>query len=198
MADNFAKLWLQKQFNKNAIRRAQEAIQSTGNALPCHVVSVSGAIVTVAFDVDATPWTLPQITIPKAESPWVRMPTQVGDKGWTVPADAYLGPSAGFTNGVADLTQPGNLSALVFVPLSNKNSPPDDQNAAQIMGPNGGIMRTLDGSVSIVVNTSGITMKFGSKTVVLNGSGLTIDGILFDTHVHGGVTAGGSNTTGPV
>lgn len=198
MADNFAKLWLQKQFNKNAIRRAQEAIQSTGNALPCHVVSVSGAIVTVDFDVNAAPWTLPQITIPKAESQWIRMPTQVGDKGWTVPADAYLGPSVGFTNGVADLTQPGNLSALVFVPLSNKNSPPDDQNAAQIMGPNGGIMRTLDGSVSIVVNTSGITMKFGSKTVVLNGSGLTIDGILFDTHVHGGVTAGGSNTTGPV
>ena len=197
MADNFAKLWLQKQFNKNAIRRAQEAIQSTGNALPCHVVSVSGAIVTVAFDVTSTPWTLPKVTIPKAESQWIRMPTQVGDKGWTVPADAYLGPSVGFTNGVADLTQPGNLSALVFVPLSNKNSPPDDQNAAQIMGPNGGIMRTSDGSVSIVVNTSGITMKFGSKTVVLNGSGLTIDGILFDTHVHGGVTAGGSNTTGP-
>lgn len=198
MADNFAKLWLQKQFNKNAIRRAQEVIQSTGNALPCHVVSVSGAIVTVAFDVDAAPWTLPKVTIPKAESQWIRMPTQVGDKGWTVPADAYLGPSVGFTGGTADLTQPGNLSALVFVPLSNKNSPPDDQNAAQIMGPNGGIMRTSDGSVSIVVNTSGITMKFGSKTVVLNGSGLTIDGILFDTHAHGGVATGGSNTTGPV
>ncbi|MDE2104415.1 MAG: hypothetical protein KGL39_44665, partial [Patescibacteria group bacterium] len=118
MADNFAKLWLQKQFNRNAIRRAQEAIQSTGNALPCHVVKVSGSIVTVAFDVNATPWTLPQVTIPKAESSWIRMPTQVGDKGVTMPADAYLGPTAGFSTGVSDLTQPGNLSALVFVPVS--------------------------------------------------------------------------------
>ena len=125
------------------------------------------------------------------------MPTQIGDLGWTVPADAYLGGVSGLGGGTADLSAPGNLEALVFVPVSNKTSPPIDQNAAQIQGPNGAIIRTLDGSASVVVNTSGITMTFGTKVVTLNASGFTIDGILFDTHVHGGVQTGGSNTTGP-
>jgi hypothetical protein len=112
------------------------------------------------------------------------MPTQVGDLGITMACDTYLGGISGISSGVATLTRRGNLSSLVFVPVSNKNSPPIDQNAAQISGPNGAIIQTEDGNTSIVVNGSGITMKFGGKTVTLNGSGLTIDGILFDTHTH--------------
>ena len=197
MTDNASRLWLQRSMNRLAVRRAAQAISALGQALPCSVTAVSGAIVTVKFEVNASPWTLPEITIPKAESPWVRMPTQIGDLGWTVPADAYLGGVSGLGGGTADLSAPGNLEALVFVPVSNKTSPPIDQNAAQIQGPNGAIIRTLDGSASVVVNTSGITMTFGTKVVTLNASGFTIDGILFDTHVHGGVQTGGSNTTGP-
>ena len=90
MADDFTKLWLQSAHNDLAINRAQEEIKRQGRALSCRVVAVIGAVVTVAFEVDASPWTIPQITIPKAESPWVRMPTQVGDFGYTQPADAYL------------------------------------------------------------------------------------------------------------
>ena len=197
MPENSSKLWLQSSLNKAAVRRVRDVIQSLGKSLPCRVTAVSGAIVKVAFEVNASPWTLPEITIPKAESNWVRMPTQVGDFGWTVPADVYLGGVSGLGGGTANLAKPGNLAALVFVPISNLSSPPDDQNAAQIMGPNGAIIRTLDGNVSVVVNTTGITMKFGSKIVTLNASGLTIDGILFGAHVHGGVTTGGSNTLGP-
>src|ERR1700740_3746370 len=119
MAENYGKLWLQKTSNQLAITRAQQAIRRLGRALPCRVVAVSGSIVTVAFEVNAAPWTLPNITIPKAESNWVRMPTQVGDKGYTAPADAYLGGISGLGGGVATLTQPGNLTALVFTPVSN-------------------------------------------------------------------------------
>lgn len=184
MGSNTSKLWLQRKLNETAIGRAQQAIRSTGRALPCRVMAVDGALVTVNFEVDTTPWTIPQITIPKAESPWIRMPTQVGDFGITMPGDVYLGGVSGIGGGVATMTQRGNLSSLVFVPISNKNSAPIDQNAAQIQGPNGAIIQTDDGNTSIVVNGSGITMKFGGKTVTLNSAGLTIDGVLFDTHTH--------------
>src|SRR6185437_12230915 len=76
-----------------------------------------------AFEVTSS-ITLPNITIPKAESNWIRMPTQVGDKGWTVPADAYLGAISGLGGGTPTLSRPHNLAALVFVPVSNKNDPP--------------------------------------------------------------------------
>ncbi len=215
MAENSDKLWLQDSLNKLAIGRAATEIFNTGRSLPCRVESVSGALVTVSFQINASPLTLPQITIPKAESNWIRMPTQVGDLGVTMPADAYLGGISGLGGGTADLTPVGNLSALVFVPVSNSSSNPIDPNAAQLQGPNGAIVRTTSGTESqIVTNDSGTTITFGSnsitlngsevsftaggKTVTLNSSGFTIDGILFDTHTHGGVSTGSSFTTGPV
>jgi hypothetical protein len=171
MADNFAKLWLQKSQNQLAINRAAQEIQKQGHALPCRVVAVNGAIVTVEFEVDTAPWTLPQITIPKAESPWIRMPTQMGDKGVTMPADVYLGGISGLGGGTADMRKRGNLSALVFVPVSNANSGPDDPNAAQVCGPNGGIMRTTQGAASsVITNQNGTTVTYGSNTVVVNSS----------------------------
>ncbi|MHB1781027.1 hypothetical protein, partial [Acidithiobacillus sp.] len=81
MASNSSKLWLQDSLNRLAIARAQGEIQRQGMALPCHVIAVSGSIVTVQFDVSGV--SLPQVTIPKAESPYFRQPTQIGDKGST-------------------------------------------------------------------------------------------------------------------
>ncbi len=197
MPSQFSKLWIQDAQNRTAIERAGRAIQALGRALPCQVVAVSGSIVTVAFQLNS-PWTIPQVKIPKAESPWIRMPTQIGDLGVTMPADAYLSGISGLGGGVADTVQPGNLSALVFVPVSNASNGPIDPNAAQVEGPNGAIIQTTSGiTSSIVVNQNGITLTYGGKVVTLNASGLTIDGILFDAHVHGGVSPGGSNTTGP-
>lgn len=169
MADNFAKLWLQKSQNQLAINRAAQEIQKQGRALPCRVTAVTGAIVTVEFEMDTAPWTLPPITIPKAESPWTRDPTQVDDTGVTMPADVYLGGISGLGGGTASFTRRGNLSALVFVPVSNSNSPPDDPNAAQVCGPNGARIRTTTGTASsVITNTSGTTVTFGSNTVVVN------------------------------
>lgn len=183
MSDSADKLWIQPNLAKLAINRAAQAIQSTGRSLPCHVTKVNGSMVTVAFEVDATPWTLPEVTIPKAESPWIRMPTQVGDKGYTVPADAYLGGVSGLGGGVASLTSVGNLSALVFVPLSNSNAPPIDQDAAQVQGPNGAIIRTTTGTTSqIVTDQNGTTVTFGNTSIVTNGTEIVL-------------TAGGNSIT---
>jgi hypothetical protein len=222
MAENYAKLWVQKSANQLAINRAQQAILNLGRALPCRVVKVSGAIVTVAFEVNAAPFTLPNITIPKAESNWIRMPTQVGDFGMTMPADAYLGGVSGLGGGVATLTRPGNLSALQFVPVSNSESPPIDQNAAQVQGPNGAIIQTTTGTASsVVTNQEGTTITFGAVSLVVNASGVTVTvgGETFtlgstgvnstlplvvpdvvvpngsvNTHFHGGVQTGLGNT----
>lgn len=189
MAENYDKLWLQKTSNQLAVTRAQQAIKSLGRALPCRVIAVSGAVVTVAFEVNAAPWTLPNITIPKAESNWVRMPTQVGDKGYTAPADAYLGGVSGLGGGVATMLQRGNMTSLVFTPISNANSGPIDQNAAQIQGPNGAIIQTTSGTTSsVVTNQEGTTITFGTTTLTVNAAGitLTVDG---QTFVWGSTTA---------
>lgn len=214
MADNYEKLWLQDSLNAIAIARATALIENTGRALPCRVEAVNGSIVTVSFQVNSDPIVLPQISIPKAESPWIRMPTQVGDLGVTMPADAYLGGVSGLGGGIPTLDNPGNLSALVFVPVSNANSAPSNPNAAIVQGPDGAIIQTTSGTASsVITNTAGTTITFGSTTITINGSeitmtaggktvtlnstGFTIDGILFDTHIHGGVTTGSGVTLGP-
>lgn len=210
MADNYSKLPLQRSLNRVAIARAAQAIEDTGNALPCRVTKVSGAIVTVEFEMQGT-WTLPPITIPKAEGPWIRMPTQIGDKGVTMPADAYLGGISGLGGGTADFRRRGNLSALVFVPVSNANSAPDDPNAAQVCGPNGMIARTTQGTpsscvvnqngvsmtyggASLSLTAAGIVMSFGGHTITLDASGLSIDGNSYASHTHGYFPGTGAKT----
>src|SRR5580692_8889340 len=112
MADNYDALWIQKNLNIHATNRALLAIQETGRSLPCSVTAVDGSLVTVKFEVMGA-WTLPPLTLPKAESAWMRTPTQVGDVGFTVPADTFLGAISGLGGGVADLSKDyGNLSTL--------------------------------------------------------------------------------------
>jgi len=67
---------------------------------------------------------LPQVTVPIAMSQYVRLPINVGDTGICVAADVRLGAITGantFGSGQTTLNAPANLSALVFVPLSNKS-----------------------------------------------------------------------------
>jgi hypothetical protein len=189
MSDDFAKLWLQRSLNQSAYNRAQQAIKSLGKALPCRVTGVTGKIVTVEFQMDTAPWTLPPITIPKAESPYLTEPTQVGDTGITVPADVYIGGISGLGGGKADMRPRGNLTNLVFVPVGTKSFSPIDPNAAQLQGPNGTILRTTTGTASsIVTNQNGTTITFGTTSLVINASGivLTVGG---QTFTWGGSTA---------
>lgn len=175
MADYYDKLSVQKSANQLAINRARQAIENTGRALPCRVVKVSGSIVTVAFEVQNSPQSLPNITIPKAESPWLRMPTQAGDKGVTMPSDAYLGGVSGLGGGTATMTRRGNLSALVFVPVSNSGAGPIDPDAAQVQGPNGVISRTTQGITSqVVTDQTGTTITYGDVSFTVNAAGITI------------------------
>jgi|SRR6185312_9007895 len=175
MANNYNKTWIQPAQNALAVARAGQVIRSTGRALPCRVVAVAGSWVTVAFELEtATP--LPQITIPKAESRWIRVPTQIGDFGITIAADAYLSGIDGSNGGTANLTQPGNLSALVFVPCASKAFPAVNTNAAFISGPQGVVAQTEDGTSSLVINENGIVLSFGGHSITINSSGIAISG----------------------
>ncbi len=197
---NFSGLFLQADLQRIAQKTVEKALRQRGNALPCHVTAVSGQIVTVAFDMpQGVPWVLPKITIPKAEGPWGNSPTQIGDVGLTIPADAYLGGISGLGGGQATWRRPANLSALVWVPVAQQSTQITNQNAYLIQGPDGWITQTTQGTTcSIVGNQEGITMTYGNQVVTLNANGLFINGILFGTHEHSGVTTGSSNSGGPV
>lgn len=219
MPFQFPKLWLQKTQNQGSINRALQTIEQTGNALPCSVVAVNGSLVTVKFEVNSATWTLPQVTIPKAESRWIRTPIQVGDFGLTVPSDVYVGGISGQGNGIAKLVRRGNLSDLMFLPCGSSSFPAVNVNQAYVSGPQGVLLETEDHKASILINESGITLTFNGQTITFNASGLTssvatqvnstitasgtIDStggdvkagsISLTNHVHTGVQSGSSNT----
>jgi hypothetical protein len=201
MPDNFQKLWVQKNLNAHAASQAAQAIQATGRALPCQVTAVDGSIVTVTFEVTG-PWTLPDLTLPKAESQWLRAPTQVGDFGMTMPADTFLGGISGLGTGVADLTVDyGNMTTLVFVPVAATSFPAaPDPDKAWVNGPGGARLGDTQNGVYIDcdVESGTVTIAAGGQTWTFDATGFTMStGIVAETHVHGGVATGAAETLEP-
>jgi len=189
MSDNSQKTPLAKSLNVFATAKALDAIQLLGKALPASVVSVSGSIVTVTFELQSE-FTLPQVTIPLATSQYIRVPLQPGDKGMVIPADARLGGVSGLGDGTATLDQPGNLSALAFVPLANASWFAVDDNVLTMYGPKGVQLRNVtgdtsatlkDGSVALTTPTASISA--GGGQVVITGE-LIINGMPYLKHRH--------------
>ena len=208
MADNSLKTPLGTSLNNIAIQRAADAIQLLGKALPASVTKVNGSIVTVKFELAQTvPFTLPEVTVPLFGPEYIRYPIQAangstpGTKGMVVPANAYLGGMSGLGGGIADLTQRGNLTALVFLPFGNTDwAAPDDPQAVCIYGPAGVILRD-SGSKSVVkIDTDGISLAFGGFEITIDKDGITIgnnttiDGKVFLQHEHQEVQSGTDNT----
>ena len=165
-----------------------------GQALPVSVVAVDNAMVTVKFEVEG-PITFPQVKVPQTISRYARPPTQVGDKGMVMAADTYLGGVSGLGGGVATYGQKmPNLSALVFVPLSNKAWPAVDADAYNITAPNGAVIQDDSGNSVITLTPSSITLAVGGNSIVIDASGVKIMGKDFLTHKHTGVTPGGGTT----
>lgn len=160
MVGNPQKTSAARALNQFAAQKALDKIQETGRSLPCHVVKVSGSIVTVHFDINSD-FTLPEVTCPLFGPEWIRYPVQVGELGFVVSADYYLGGVSGLGGGVASLIQMANLSALVFFPVANKNwTPSEDPNKLVLYGPDGAVLRTLDKTSAITVDKdTGILIK---------------------------------------
>ena len=202
-------------------QRIASAADQAGQAWPCHVVSVEAGIVTVAFDVDPGILTLPTVSMPVAESIYVRLPVQVGDKGLAISASVSIGALSGLgAEAPPTLTNPGNLAAMVFVPVASFAWPATGfGDAVVVQGPDGVVLRRLDDSARViigdggnitVVTTGNVSVEAGgdvdvtatgtctvtAATINLNGT-LVINGTPYLAHVHTLVQTG-TDDSGPV
>jgi len=205
MADNAQKTPYGLSINRFARAKALDQIAQTGRSLPCQVVKVMGSIVQVAFQITAqpgqTPITIPNVTIPIIGFEYARPPIQVGCKGFTIAADAYLGGMSGIGGGTATTTQMGNLTALAFAPVSNSGWTTVDGNAYVIYGPNGVVLRDSGSAVVFTLTPSGIAIT-GNVTITGNitATGAVVAGqggadqVGLQTHKHGtGTPAAGTS-----
>jgi len=198
------------------VRSAQNRVQQLGKCLPCSVVSVDGALITVKFEVKADPLTLPHVKMPLFGPEYVRYPIQAGDKGFAIAADAYLGQMSGLGDGSADLSVQPNLSTLSFMPCGNKNWRSVDHDAVVIYGPNGVVLQDAQQTCTITLTPSGVTLALGSNPLTITASNVTLDSsgnlkvwgnvtwaqgstpTTAETHHHSGVTTGIGSSGPPV
>lgn len=202
MADNAQVTPIGRSLNKIARGKALDQIQQTGRSLPCVVVGITGAIVTVSFQVTAQPGqtaiTIPNATIPIMESEYVRLPIQVGCKGFAIAADAYLGGMSGLGGGTATTVQNANLSALAFAPIGNSTWTTVDGSVLTMYGPNGVKLSDQGGASIVSITPTEISLTSGGHSIVISSAGVVIDGKVFLTHEHSGGTIGAGNTGGVV
>ena len=170
MSDIDQKIPFAQSLNFFTDRKIADAIQSVGQSYPCHVISVTGSIVKVAFDI-AVPnnITLPQVTCPVFGPEYIRYPIKAGDRGVCFAASVNLKEVTGLGTGLPDFNLPGNLSALVFFPIGNVNWVQVDPEAVVIYAPNGVVLKTDSNSSNITLNKDSITLS--SKTITSAASG---------------------------
>lgn len=161
---------LAQSLNTLASKRINDSRQLLGKALPCSVTAVSGAIVTVKFEIQSN-FTLPETTMPLFGPEYIRYPIQPGCKGLAIPAAAFLGGMSGLGGGVADLSIPGNLSALVFFPIGNTDWSTVDPDAVTIYGPNGVVLRNDDSDSTLVLTPSSIILTGEDFVKLVSGGG---------------------------
>lgn len=179
-----------------------DKLQGLGQVLPCSIIKVEGAIVTVNFEINNSKFTPPPVRCATVGSKYIRTPLQIGDKGICVAANARLGGINGLGIGVAGLVNPSNLGGLVFLPIGNLNWATVDGNAVVLIAPNGGVITTDNGISKVTVSGSQASLQYAGNSIVVDNSGisitgtLTINGTPYLAHTHTGVSPGGSNTGG--
>ena len=189
---------LSRTLNEFVSQSISTANNLQGQILPCRVVQVSGAIVTVNFEIESGNQTFPPVTCPIAESTYVRLPVQVGDYGIVISANTRLGGISGLGTGKAPLSGPSNLGGMVFVPIGNKNWSAVDPNAVNINAPNGAVIRDTGNNATITVTPSTITIVRGSSQITINDAGITINNPNTGVTINGNLTVNGliSGTAG--
>lgn len=140
-------------------RKIQKALQLNGKILPVSVVLREKNMITVKFELTNIPYTLPEMTVPLFGPQYIRYPMQPGDRGIVIPADAYLGGVSGQGGGIADLTPPGNLSALVFLPISYTEWEYADPDTLVMYGPDGVILRDQGSKCTFILTPDSVAIS---------------------------------------
>jgi hypothetical protein len=181
--------------------RIEDHTALEGRGLPCHVVEVKGAVVTVQFDILPGTAQFPEVTLPVAGFEYIRYPIRVGDKGVTATADVSLRGVSGLGTGLADLSRVPSLTALFFVPLGSADWSAADPEKITLYGPGGALIKTTDGQSSVTIDSDAIVLRVGGQTLELSAGGLRHNGVnIGETHTHDvkGVESGGSTKTSGV
>lgn len=194
-SDNSQKTPLARSLSDFTQSKISDANQILGKSLPATVVSKTGSIVTVKFEINSI-FTLPQVTVPLFGPEYIRYPLQPGDAGVLLAVDARLGGLSGLGGGTASLDNPGNLTALVFLPFGNTAWEAVDPNAVVIRGPNGVVLEDESNACTFVLTPTsvtciapnGITMSCGTTTLALTPTSWSLIGA-------NGTLSDGSHTT---
>lgn len=198
-ANNAQKTPLARSLNRMALKRVLDSLQQEGKELPVSIVSLTGWIAKVKFEVQTKDFTLPQITVPIFQSKYDYTPYQPGDLGVVMSIDTYLGGVSGLGGGTSSLAKVPNLTPLGFVPVGNKNfaAPIDPQKRIIYGGPNGARMQTADGTLVVEVDGQNGNVNITSTGKVQITGELWINGKKYLNHEHSGVQTG-SGDSGPV
>ena len=196
------KIPIPRALNDFSARKIAEALQQGGKTLPATVQSYDGKqTVIVSFDV-VSGFTLPHVQCQVAMSNYIRLPLRKGDKGICLPSDAFISSLAGNAPGAANLTNPANLSALTFLPISAKAFSDEDPEKVVIVCDKGATIKTSDGQYSAEVSPGsaelkapGANVKVSDGRVDLNGT-LYINGAPYLAHKHKSVKTGNDESGG--
>ncbi|EIY2678523.1 hypothetical protein MMK78_005413 [Raoultella planticola] len=178
------KLNFASSMNRFTERKIENALQKSGKVLPASVVKQTGNMITVSFELRDIPYVLPQVTIPLFGPQYIRYPMQPGDKGIVIPADTYIGGVSGQGGGIADMTPPANLSALVFLPISNTEWQGVDGQVVTVYGPEGVTLRDSGSNTTFLLKPDSIaistpdsfTVNVGGTVFSLTGSKWSLSG----------------------
>jgi formylmethanofuran dehydrogenase subunit C len=206
MSNDAQKQPISQSLNNMAFRNAQDATEHLGYSLPCEIVTVNHDKNTVEVKFDVTSgWTIPNVIIPIAMCEYVRIPYQVGDKGYCNAMDTRTKDS--------NLVQVGNLTGLIFVPMSQASWSTTDKDRLTLYGKTAvDIKGTSGGTVTITVEDNKVTITGDvmitgkvsikgdvSVTGKITATGDVTAGIIsLEQHKHGGVYSGASLTTSSV
>ncbi|MGI1238855.1 hypothetical protein ACIAGK_27320 [Klebsiella quasipneumoniae subsp. similipneumoniae] len=171
------KLNFASSMNRFTERKIENALQKSGKVLPASVVKQTGNMITVSFELRDIPYVLPQVTIPLFGPQYIRYPMQPGDKGIVIPADTYIGGVSGQGGGIADMTPPANLSALVFLPISNTEWQDVDGQVVTVYGPEGVTLRDSGSNTAFLLKPDSIAISTpDSFTVTVGGTVFSLTG----------------------
>lgn len=171
------KLNFASSMNRFTERKIENALQKSGKVLPASVVKQTGNMITVSFELRDIPYVLPQVTIPLFGPQYIRYPMQPGDKGIVIPADTYIGGVSGQGGGIADMTPPANLSALVFLPISNTEWQGVDGQVVTVYGPEGVTLRDSGSNTTFLLKPGSIAISTpDSFTVTVGGTVFSLTG----------------------
>jgi hypothetical protein len=204
---------------------SQNKNQQISQPIPVSITKIHGELVQVKIEAKGRgiPYTIPEFIVPQSFSEWIREPTQVGDKGWLVESNYYLGGMSGLNGGTANYYDRSNLTNMVFQHISQKQFPHNvNRNLNQVFqnGPEGVMNQTTDGKffvnvdgknaqVQLGANGSTITFKQDSVVITIGGQSHTFTSSMFqsagdvlthanttlDSHLHS--DSGGAGDSGP-